>query len=88
MHASHPPCCLACRLPASSAARKDGYAIHMYTASVGMEDSCLANADGDLLIVPQLVGSPLRSPCFNSPYCMVPFLPHMPGHGLRPSHWQ
>ncbi len=41
-----------------SAARKDGYAIHLYTASVGMDDSCLANADGDFLIVPQLVSSP------------------------------
>ncbi|KAL4422217.1 hypothetical protein ABPG77_009692 [Micractinium sp. CCAP 211/92] len=41
---------------AGSAARKDGYAIHLYTASVGMDDSCLANADGDFLIVPQLGG--------------------------------
>ncbi|GAB4820865.1 hypothetical protein N2152v2_007911 [Parachlorella kessleri] len=36
-----------------SAATKNGFAIHMYTASCGMEDSCLANADGDMLIVPE-----------------------------------
>lgn len=40
--------CLHC-----SAERKDGFAIHIYTASTGMQDSCLANADGDMLIVPQ-----------------------------------
>ncbi|KAL6770098.1 hypothetical protein ACKKBG_A33590 [Auxenochlorella protothecoides x Auxenochlorella symbiontica] len=39
---------------AGSAAAKDGYAIHMYAASADMGDSCLANADGDFLIVPQL----------------------------------
>ena len=27
--------------------------MHVYTASTSMTDSCLANADGDLLIVPQ-----------------------------------
>lgn len=37
-----------------SAAAKSGYAIHVYTASASMSDCCLANADGDLLIVPQL----------------------------------
>ena len=36
-----------------SAARKEGYAIHIYTATESMVDSCLANADGDFLIVPQ-----------------------------------
>lgn len=36
-----------------SPATKDGYAIHVYTASTSMDDSCLANADGDFLIVPQ-----------------------------------
>ena len=36
-----------------SAARKEGYAIHIYTATESMLDSCLANADGDFLIVPQ-----------------------------------
>jgi len=41
--------------PACSAARKDGFAVHIYTASCSMDDSCLANADGDFLIVPQLV---------------------------------
>jgi homogentisate 1,2-dioxygenase len=32
---------------------KSGFAIHIYTANESMHDSCLANADGDLLIVPQ-----------------------------------
>ena len=36
-----------------SSAQKDGFAIHVYTASTPMTDSCLANADGDMLIVPQ-----------------------------------
>jgi homogentisate 1,2-dioxygenase len=36
-----------------SAARKEGFAIHMYAANASMTDCCLANADGDLLIVPQ-----------------------------------
>ena len=44
-----------------SAARKDGYAIHVYTASVSMGDSCLANADGDMLIVPQQGAPPDKS---------------------------
>lgn len=39
--------------PLCSAEQKTGYAIHMYTANMSMEDSCLANADGDMLIVPQ-----------------------------------
>mmetsp|Transcript_12345 Transcript_12345/g.37170 ORF Transcript_12345/g.37170 Transcript_12345/m.37170 type:complete len:389 (-) Transcript_12345:190-1356(-) len=38
---------------AGSPAHKEGYAIHVYTCSASMDDSCLANADGDLLIVPQ-----------------------------------
>lgn len=38
---------------AGSAARKEGFAIHIYTANRSMEDCCLANADGDFLIVPQ-----------------------------------
>jgi hypothetical protein len=38
---------------AGSAGKKDGFAIHVYTASVSMDNSCLANADGDMLIVPQ-----------------------------------
>ena len=46
------PCC-ACCARLCSAAHKDGFAIHVYTASASMEDSCLANADGDMLIVPQ-----------------------------------
>ena len=39
---------------AGSAAMKEGLAVHVYTASASMEDSCLANADGDFLLVPQL----------------------------------
>lgn len=38
---------------AGSSARKEGFAIHIYTANQDMEDTCLANADGDFLIVPQ-----------------------------------
>ncbi len=44
-----------------SSGQKDGFAIHVYTASVSMEDSCLANADGDMLIVPQQGARPLKS---------------------------
>ena len=36
-----------------SAARKEGFAIHVYAATESMTDCCLANADGDFLIVPQ-----------------------------------
>jgi homogentisate 1,2-dioxygenase len=42
-----PFCCLC------SPATKDGFAIHVYTASTSMDGCCLANADGDFLIVPQ-----------------------------------
>ena len=42
---------------AGSAGAKDGYAIHTYAATASMIDCCLANADGDLLVVPQL-GTP------------------------------
>ena len=45
-----------------SSAQKDGFAIHVYTASVSMEDSCLANADGDMLIVPQQGARPHADP--------------------------
>lgn len=38
---------------AGSPATKDGYAIHVYAANSSMLDSCLSNADGDMLIVPQ-----------------------------------
>ena len=38
---------------AGSASAKDGYAIHMYAATISMEDCCLGNADGDFLLVPQ-----------------------------------
>jgi homogentisate 1,2-dioxygenase len=39
--------------PRSTSSRQ-GYAIHIYTATADMTNSCLANADGDFLIVPQL----------------------------------
>lgn len=51
--------CSALPLPCSATC-KDGFAIHMYTCSASMGDSCLANADGDFLIVPQLVGGGWR----------------------------
>jgi homogentisate 1,2-dioxygenase len=38
---------------AGSAGTKEGYAIHVYTATASMQDCCLANADGDFLVVPQ-----------------------------------
>ena len=38
---------------AGNTSMKDGYAVHIYTASTSMKDCCLANADGDFLIVPQ-----------------------------------
>lgn len=38
---------------AGKAGSKEGYAIHIYTANESMTDCCLANADGDMLIVPQ-----------------------------------
>eukprot|EP00240_Pyramimonas_obovata_P014087 CAMPEP_0118937312 /NCGR_PEP_ID=MMETSP1169-20130426/22320_1 /TAXON_ID=36882 /ORGANISM="Pyramimonas obovata, Strain CCMP722" /LENGTH=189 /DNA_ID=CAMNT_0006880903 /DNA_START=527 /DNA_END=1092 /DNA_ORIENTATION=+ len=38
---------------AGSPAVKDGYAIHMYSANTNMDNKCLANADGNYLIVPQ-----------------------------------
>ncbi|KAK9853924.1 hypothetical protein WJX84_007940 [Apatococcus fuscideae] len=36
-----------------SASTKSGFAIHVYALTAGMDDRCLANADGDFLIVPQ-----------------------------------
>ncbi|KAI8467072.1 MAG: homogentisate 1,2-dioxygenase-domain-containing protein [Monoraphidium minutum] len=41
---------------AGSAASKSGFAVHVYTANASMADTCLANADGDMLIVPQQGG--------------------------------
>ncbi len=38
---------------AGGAGARDGYAIHVYAASADMVDTCLGNADGDFLIVPQ-----------------------------------
>jgi hypothetical protein len=32
---------------------KEGFAIHIYTLNKAMSDTCMANADGDMLIVPQ-----------------------------------
>lgn len=37
----------------NSAAAKTGFAIHVYAATASMADACLANADGEMLIVPQ-----------------------------------
>ena len=37
----------------SAGSPSGGYAIHVYAASADMGDSCLGNADGDFLIVPQ-----------------------------------
>lgn len=39
---------------AGSPGTKSGYAVHTYAANASMADTCLANADGDFLIVPQL----------------------------------
>lgn len=60
-----------------SAARKDGYAIHLYACSASMGDSCLANADGDFLIVPQLVS-----------LAIVVIVPHTPGQTLWEEQWR
>jgi homogentisate 1,2-dioxygenase len=38
---------------AGSAAQRSGFAIHVYACNASMRDCCLANADGDLLVVPQ-----------------------------------
>ena len=37
-----------------NAGAKQGFAIHVYGCNRSMDDSCLANADGDLLLVPQM----------------------------------
>jgi len=39
---------------AGSPLARSGYAIHVYAANASMTKSCLGNADGDMLIVPQL----------------------------------
>lgn len=51
----HPP------TPLRSAAKKDGYAIHVYACNASMVDSSFTNADGDYLIVPQMGGCRCRS---------------------------
>jgi len=38
---------------AGSAAARAGFAVHVYACDASMRDRCLANADGDLLVVPQ-----------------------------------
>jgi homogentisate 1,2-dioxygenase len=43
----HTFCC------AGSCSAKEGYAIHIYVATESMQERCLANADGDFLVVPQ-----------------------------------
>jgi len=40
---------------------RSGYAIHVYAANASMHRSCLGNADGDLLVVPQLGGLLVRT---------------------------
>ena len=37
--------------------RKEGYAIHMYSANTSMQDSSFSDADGDMLIVPEQGGT-------------------------------
>ena len=44
---------------AGNCAMREGYAIHVYSATASMDDTCLANADGDFLLVPQ-AGAHLR----------------------------
>jgi homogentisate 1,2-dioxygenase len=39
---------------AGSAERRRGYAVHLYAANRNMEDRAFVNADGDLLILPEL----------------------------------
>ena len=39
---------------AGSPLARSGYAVHVYAANASMTDSCFGNADGDMLIVPQL----------------------------------
>lgn len=48
---------------AGSAASKSGYAIHMYAATASMGRTAFANADGDLLIVPQEGALLARTEC-------------------------
>ena len=40
-----------------------GLGMHVYTATVGMGDSCLVNSDGDLLLVPQEGALSIRTEC-------------------------
>ncbi len=46
---------------AGNPATKEGFAIHIYAATESMTDSCLANADGDFLIVPQEGGLRIKT---------------------------
>ena len=39
---------------AGSPLARSGYAVHVYAANASMAGSCLGNADGDMMIVPQL----------------------------------
>ena len=45
--------------------QKEGYAIHLYTATASMQDTSLTNADGDFLIVPQS-----GAPCSDLSTCL------------------
>ena len=52
---------------------KDGYAIHMYTFNADMGRSCLANADGDFLIVPQMGELRVKTELGAGAYTRPPF---------------
>ena len=46
---------------AGSARLRRGFAVHVYAANRGMEERCFTNADGDLLILPELGGLTLMT---------------------------
>lgn len=46
---------------AGSPETKAGIAIHIYTANSSMTDKCFCNADGDMLVVPQLGGLDIQT---------------------------
>lgn len=61
IHGLHTMCC------AGSPSMKDGYAIHVYAITASMLDSCMCNADGDFLFVPQEGKPSVYEPRWNSP---------------------
>ncbi len=48
---------------AGSARLRRGYRVHLYAANRNMEDRCFCNADGELLILPQLGSLTLLTEC-------------------------